>query len=180
MAPSSIPLLEVDDDDGFDWEAAVQAIDVACLANITEKPSTSIYNPQNNSDPVRKMHRKGKNDVRFSSVSSTRQSTLDKFIGLSSGNSKKPVENSEFSDGSRRNVSNDDDIVDKNGGNVAECEYIEMLNGFVNIDPEAAKTWIYPDFRMARALPEDVDGMARPRLGQRRFGVRRRLVAAGR
>ncbi|KAL3643016.1 hypothetical protein CASFOL_013831 [Castilleja foliolosa] len=92
------------------------------------------------------MQRKGKNDVRFSSVSSTRQSTLDKFIGLSSGNSKKPVENSEFSNGSRRNVSNDDDIVDKNGGNVAECEYIEMLNGFVNIDPEAAKTWIYPGF----------------------------------
>ncbi|KAL3641437.1 hypothetical protein CASFOL_016405 [Castilleja foliolosa] len=144
MAPSSIPLLEVDDDDGFDWEAAVQAIDVACLANITEKPSTSIYNPQNNLDPVREMQRKGKNDVKFNSVSSTRQSTLDKFIGISSGNSKKPVENLEFSNGSRRNVSNDDDIVDKNGGNVAECEYIEMLNGFVNIDPEAAKTWIYP------------------------------------
>ncbi|GFP81410.1 fanconi anemia group m protein homolog [Phtheirospermum japonicum] len=152
MASSSVPLLAIDDDDGFDWEAAVQAIDVACLANVAEKPTTSIsnfnssfnHNPQNYLDPVREMQSKGKNDVKFSSVSSTRQSTLDKFVGLSSGNSKKPMGNSEFPNGSRRNVSNDDVIVDKNGGNVAEGEYIEMLNGFVNIDPEAAKTWIYP------------------------------------
>ncbi|GFP97526.1 dolichyl-diphosphooligosaccharide--protein glycosyltransferase 48 kDa subunit [Phtheirospermum japonicum] len=51
--------------------------------------------------------------------------------------------NSEFPNGSCRNVSNDDVIVDKNGGDVAECEYIEMLNGFVNILPRLGITQFF-------------------------------------
>ncbi|KAL6525255.1 hypothetical protein OROMI_030848 [Orobanche minor] len=144
----------IDDDDDFDWEAAVEAIDVACCQAIAAgKPPTTISNFNSSSnkrnaqdyylDPVREGQKRGNFDLKHGSFSSTRQSTLDKFIGISSGNSKKPVGKVEFSKGESRNNSNyGEDIVDRNGSRVAECEYNE--NGFVNIDPEAAKSWIYP------------------------------------
>ncbi|KAK6116697.1 hypothetical protein DH2020_049579 [Rehmannia glutinosa] len=147
MASSSTRLHIIDDEDEFDWEAAVRAIDVACQATADEK-STSISNfnssfncnPQNFLDPAQGVQKKG----RFDAVSSTRQTTLDKFIGVSSSISKKSVEKAELSNGLRSNNSSGNNIVYNNGGGVAECEDIEMLNGFMKIDPEAAKTWIYP------------------------------------
>ncbi|KAL7118213.1 hypothetical protein ACP275_03G121300 [Erythranthe tilingii] len=143
MASISTHLHIVDDDDEFDWEAAVQEIDVACQATNAEKPtSVSDFNRDSeiNSNPVQEVQKKKKFDSNFSSVSSTRQSTLDRFVGFSSS-SKKSVEKVEFSNGFFGNTSNGDSIGHKN---VVGCEDTEMLDEFVKIDAEAAKTWIYP------------------------------------
>ncbi|KAL6492806.1 hypothetical protein OROGR_032565 [Orobanche gracilis] len=151
---SGSTLQAIDDDDDFDWEAAVEAIDVACCQAIAaEKPPTSISNFNSSSnnrnpqdyylDPVREGQKRGNFDLKHGSFSSTRQSTLDKFIGVSSGNSKKPVGKVEVSKGvSQNNCNYAEDIVHRNGKGVAECEYNE--NGCVKIDHEAAKSWIYP------------------------------------
>ncbi|KAL9173437.1 hypothetical protein ABFS82_03G114100 [Erythranthe guttata] len=143
MASISTHLHIVDDDDEFDWEAAVQEIDVACQATNAEKPTfISNFNcgSEIKSNPVQEVQKKRKFDSNFSSVSSTRQSTLDRFVGFSSS-SKKSVQKVEFSNGFFGNTSNSDSIGHKN---VVGCEDTEMLDEFVKIDAEAAKTWIYP------------------------------------
>ncbi|KAI3464359.1 hypothetical protein Pfo_021022 [Paulownia fortunei] len=151
MASSSSPLHIIDDDDEFDWEAAVQEIDVACRTTAAEKPTSisnfnySFYcNPPIDLNPVQEMHKKEKNDANINSVSSTKQSTLDRFIGFSSSYSKKSLGKAEFSNGLRGNNSNGNNTGDKNRNGVTGWEDTEMLDGFVKIDVEAAKTWIYP------------------------------------
>ncbi|KAL0351339.1 UNVERIFIED_CONTAM: DEAD-box ATP-dependent RNA helicase FANCM [Sesamum calycinum] len=148
MASSSTSLHVIDDDDEFDWEAAAQEIDVACQATAAEKP-TSISNISSNLKcnleyPPQEMRKKGKIDVNFNSLSSTRQSTLDRFIGVSSSNSGKFMGKVEFSKPVDGNNGNNNIIDDKDDGSGAEFEDVEMLNGFVKIDTGAAKTWIYP------------------------------------
>ncbi|KAL0326353.1 UNVERIFIED_CONTAM: DEAD-box ATP-dependent RNA helicase FANCM [Sesamum radiatum] len=148
MAYSSNSLHVIDDDDEFDWEAAAQEIDVACQATAAEKP-TSISNISSNLKcnlecPPQEMRKKGKIDVNFNSLSSTRQSTLDRFIGVSSSNSGKFMGKVEFSKPVDGNNGNSNIIDDKDDGSGAEFEDVEMLNGFVKIDTGAAKTWIYP------------------------------------
>ncbi|KAL2520154.1 DEAD/DEAH box RNA helicase family protein [Forsythia ovata] len=151
MASTSAPLHIIDDDDEFDWEAAVREIDVACqnTANGTSTNKSTISNSKFefdsnaniNSSPVQEIPKEGKPTWKFSSSSSssTRQSTLDKFIGIVSNNSNK----SDFQDRFGKNNSNANNNGDDMKG-VAECSGIEMLNGCIQIDPEAAKTWIYP------------------------------------
>lgn len=90
----------------FDWEAAVHEIDVAC--ENTNKSSASSL-------PIDHSHKK---------LGTSRQSTLDKFMGTTSVRTE--------------NQSGRDRNSYKEGGDEgASC---------VKIDPEAAKTWIYPGF----------------------------------
>lgn len=128
---------------GFDWEAAVQEIDLAC-SNLP--PTTTVENPTSNSsklncnvgvasNPSTSVHKKGNLNAGFASFpSTTKQSTLDRFIGNSGSKPQEEVgvySNINYNDGNG------------NGG-VVECEGVEAPNEFVKIDPEAAKTWIYP------------------------------------
>nr|XP_017237619.1 PREDICTED: Fanconi anemia group M protein homolog isoform X2 [Daucus carota subsp. sativus] len=73
MASSSTIQIIDDDDDDFDWEAAVEAIDTACHTTV---------NPVSNSNPIHKPP-----------PVNTKQSTLDKFIG---NRNPKPLPNSAF------------------------------------------------------------------------------------
>lgn len=132
-------------------------IDVACLATTAEKltsTSTSKFFPSFSCEqemvlnPAQEMRKNGKFDFKSISVSSTRQTTLDRFIGVSSSDSRKLVEKAECSNGLQVNNRNGIGIGidDKNSGGVADCDDIEMFNGFAKIDPEAAKSWIYPGY----------------------------------
>ncbi|XP_074371460.1 LOW QUALITY PROTEIN: DEAD-box ATP-dependent RNA helicase FANCM-like [Apium graveolens] len=95
----------IDDDDDFDWDAAVEAIDVACQ---------TTSNPSSNNNAVHKP------------PISTKQSTLDKFIGI---RTPKP-QLDDFSNVSYSSY---------------RCSVVEESdNNRIRIDPEAAKTWIYP------------------------------------
>ncbi|KAM7507593.1 hypothetical protein LguiA_018046 [Lonicera macranthoides] len=99
------PLQRVDEDDEeFDWEAAVHEIDVAC--ENTNKSSASSF-------PIDHSHKK---------LGTSRQSTLDKFMRTTSVRT-------ENQSGRDRNSYKEE------GDEGASC---------VKIDPEAAKTWIYP------------------------------------
>lgn len=91
--------------------------------------------------PVQEISRNGKPGLKFGSSSAARQSTLDKFVVIPSNNSSKL----KFTDGFHGNNSNSNNDGDEING-VAECYDIETLNGCLQIDPEAAKTWIYPGF----------------------------------
>lgn len=131
----------------------MQEIDVACLATAAQNPtSTSKFIPSFSCEqemvynPAQEMRKKGNFDIKSNSVSSTRQTTLDRFIGVSSSDSRKLVGKVECSNGLQGNNRNGVGIGDKNGGGVADFEDNEMLNGFVQIDPEAAKSWIYPGY----------------------------------
>ncbi|KDO83873.1 hypothetical protein CISIN_1g037446mg, partial [Citrus sinensis] len=105
MAANKIPIeINGDDDDEFDWEAAVREIDTACQSS---KPSTSN---STNFNLCSKANKK---------PSTCKQSTLDKFFG---NLGPKPQGTEEFNEGS----SFDESL----------CH--------VQIDAEAAKTWIYP------------------------------------
>ncbi|KAH9692064.1 DEAD-box ATP-dependent RNA helicase FANCM [Citrus sinensis] len=105
MAANKIPIeINGDDDDEFDWEAAVREIDTACQSS---KPSTSN---STNFNLCSKANKK---------PSTSKQSTLDKFFG---NVGPKPQGTEEFNEGS----SFDESL----------CH--------VQIDAEAAKTWIYP------------------------------------
>lgn len=122
-------------------------IDVACQATAAEKP-TAIPNLSSKQEmvmnPDQEMRERGKFDVNSGSVSSTRQTTLDRFVGFSSLNSRKSEEKARVSSGLCVNNSIGSNVRDKYVGGVAECEESEKLNSFVKIDLEAAKTWIYP------------------------------------
>ncbi|XP_022718257.1 DEAD-box ATP-dependent RNA helicase FANCM [Durio zibethinus] len=109
---SNIPLHVIDEDDGdqdeFDWEAAVREIDKAC----ENANSSSHFAP---SPPL----------PQFSKKNTSRQSTLDRFIGKV---------------GPRLSYDNHRTIeVEVDVGVEAE----ERVSP-VHIDADAAKTWIYP------------------------------------
>ncbi|GMP47824.1 hypothetical protein CsSME_00015397 [Camellia sinensis var. sinensis] len=117
----------IDDEDEFDWEAAVREIDFACQA--TTNPFTS--NPIHHHHPLHQLSTKPplttnipySNNTHIKSLPS-RQSTLDKFIRKPGPSA--PPEN--------RNVG-DIDPNKYEGSEGVSC---------LNIDAEAAKTWIYP------------------------------------
>ncbi|XP_073275949.1 DEAD-box ATP-dependent RNA helicase FANCM isoform X2 [Primulina huaijiensis] len=140
MGYTSHPLNVTDNDDEFDWEAAVRDIDVACEATAPEKltpvNSSSVAHIYFKSNPVQETCRKGEC---IATISSTRQTTLDKFIGVSASNLMQSMEKAEFS-----NIVSYGDVTGDNNRVVSECEDIEMSSTFVKIDPEAAKTWVYP------------------------------------
>ncbi|XP_049937109.1 uncharacterized protein LOC116266800 isoform X3 [Nymphaea colorata] len=106
----------------FDWEAAVKEIDDACervaLASIADEPVRSVASENQDGN-----FRDGKFPFFYRPKSSNgaRQSTLDGFVG----SSKKFGDGPESS--SRATMAVDD------GENL-----------YVSIDPETAKTWIYP------------------------------------
>ncbi|KAL1213502.1 DEAD-box ATP-dependent RNA helicase FANCM [Cardamine amara subsp. amara] len=79
---SEVPIELVEEDEEFDWEAAVKEIDLACQK--TSIASSSYFTPCAN-PPVTKPPAK-------------RQSTLDKFIGRTERNKPPPPENQVVSD----------------------------------------------------------------------------------
>uniref|UniRef100_A0A803M4Z6 Fanconi anemia group M protein n=1 Tax=Chenopodium quinoa TaxID=63459 RepID=A0A803M4Z6_CHEQI len=123
MASSSVKVIIDDDEEDFDWEAAVREIDVACQSNAAKtletppppQPSNVTFGGNN----LWKNHQ-------FNKVqNNSRQLTLDRFI--SNGSSKSGVEN---------------EIECR-----VEDEQIRVQERacYVDVDLEAAKTWIYPD-----------------------------------
>ncbi|KAK9270011.1 hypothetical protein L1049_025584 [Liquidambar formosana] len=114
---STIPVEIIDDDDGFDWEAAVREIDVACQAT---KPSTSRPVEFSHSVPADPIPCSKNNKRPLTS----RQPTLDNFVGRAG---LRP-----FTENRAVRDSGQDEIE---GDERACC---------IDIDSEAAKTWIYP------------------------------------
>uniref|UniRef100_A0A2N9HDI2 Helicase ATP-binding domain-containing protein n=1 Tax=Fagus sylvatica TaxID=28930 RepID=A0A2N9HDI2_FAGSY len=115
-------IIDEDDDDGFDWEAAVKEIDVAChaataTATATTKPSSSTS------------HFAPPETPKFPSSSNTnkhsRQSTLHNFI------SKAAPPRPQYQAPNLVKINQDH----FDGGYGISC---------IDIDSEAAKTWIYP------------------------------------
>jgi len=105
----------------FDWEAAVREIDDACQA------STSTRQQEPPQQPPAETVGNGHNRKLKETHKNSRQSTLDIFIsnGASKPYSENPVSGCEVSDED-----------EKTKGKERAC--------YVDIDPEAAKTWIYP------------------------------------
>ncbi|XP_077241417.1 DEAD/DEAH box RNA helicase family protein isoform X2 [Tasmannia lanceolata] len=114
----------VDDDDEFDWEAAVKEIDVACQSVASTSNREGF---DNNLIPYESLEGNGScpNLKKFVNV---RQSTLDRFV-------QTDQKRGGFQESSHRNgsVSHRGDI--DNLGEETICN---------NIDLEAAQTWIYP------------------------------------
>ncbi|XP_027768882.1 DEAD-box ATP-dependent RNA helicase FANCM isoform X2 [Solanum pennellii] len=117
------PLYIVDDDDDeFDWDSAVKEIDEATA--ISNRPSSShIASTSHSNQQIKETHK-----YPFAS-SSSRQSTLDKFIQNSTKNAEK----------SSREQENRNGFGARNGN-----EGESYGPSYVEIDPEAAKTWIFP------------------------------------
>nr|XP_043613922.1 DEAD-box ATP-dependent RNA helicase FANCM [Erigeron canadensis] len=125
---AAIPM--IDEFDDFDWEAAVKEIDEACnkatASNITSASSNhSVAVPLHNSNsnvfgsyPNSKITNKP--------FSSSRQSTLDRFIG------SKPVNQNPRNDARDAVLCEDNDFNDDDADRV-------------KINPETAKTWLYPE-----------------------------------
>ncbi|KAG6659233.1 hypothetical protein CIPAW_03G019200 [Carya illinoinensis] len=103
-----------EDDDGFDWEAAVREIDVACQ---TAKPCTPRPDQFSHFAPTISNFHYSKNKKR---AVPSRQSTLDKFVAKAGP----PRPRSEEPDQDR--AQGDKGV------------------GYIDIDADAAKTWIYP------------------------------------
>ncbi|KAM3729495.1 hypothetical protein ACB098_12G016800 [Castanea mollissima] len=127
-----------EDDDGFDWEAAVREIDVACATatanvNTNAKPSTSTSEQSSHFAPPE--------TPKFQSCSTSyttnnnnnkkqgRQSTLDKFVSKSG-----PPRPPQYRHQAQYFVEIDRDCFD--GGDELSCG--------IDIDAHAAQTWIYP------------------------------------
>ncbi|XP_062091979.1 DEAD-box ATP-dependent RNA helicase FANCM isoform X2 [Humulus lupulus] len=106
---TSIIHIDDDDDEGFDWDAAVRQIDVAFPSSNLPSTSSGFVHPP----PPDTFENKKRNGA-----SSSRQSTLDKFV-------VKPVSKPQ-----------------PEIHNVVEPGHEKLPN--VQIDAEAAKTWIYP------------------------------------
>ncbi|GFY96863.1 DEAD/DEAH box RNA helicase family protein [Actinidia rufa] len=113
---STIPHNVFDDDDEFDWEAAVREIDVSCEAS-KQSTSNPIHHPlaETNTQSSINTHKKS-----FAS----RQSTLDRFIQKERPGVRLEKEN----------------VWEINQDKVEASEGVSC----VKIDSEAAKTWIYP------------------------------------
>ncbi|KAJ6877882.1 hypothetical protein NC651_030582 [Populus alba x Populus x berolinensis] len=120
---STVPFQIIDDDDEFDWEAAVREIDASCER--ANNPSSTTINQASSSNftpPVNTL-----NNSSYYSCTKTgicKQSTLDKFIGIANPPVNPTVE-------VRHHQGNG--IINSDG---RPC--------CVEIDAEAAKTWIYP------------------------------------
>ncbi|XP_020536105.1 DEAD-box ATP-dependent RNA helicase FANCM isoform X2 [Jatropha curcas] len=122
------------DDDEFDWEAAVREIDVACQS--ANNPSTSLPNnfassSSSHSRPLNGIYKNSNlcftNKI-VKKSGACKQSTLDMFIGKGLGPGPRPG-NSMVDDLNQQ--------VGVEGNDDERASYVE-------IDPEAAKTWIYP------------------------------------
>ncbi|XP_056164138.1 DEAD-box ATP-dependent RNA helicase FANCM isoform X3 [Syzygium oleosum] len=121
---STAPHIVIDDeeDDDFDWDAAVREIDAACESSRPPAASDPFKTPRvalaplGNAELLRVFGKKS-NGV-------ARQSTLDSFVGRSLVRTEPG--NLAIRGGEQARVDCDD---------AASC---------VEIDPEAAKTWIYP------------------------------------
>ncbi|XP_022939321.1 DEAD-box ATP-dependent RNA helicase FANCM isoform X3 [Cucurbita moschata] len=125
MASTSNRKFIVDDDDDFDWEAAVKEIDVACLSGIHSASSRSLY-----SSLLASPHASAENSASFPSPEenekrgTSRQSTLHRFIINPNAKSQKKTPEVEEP--------------------VQDRALVEDSVCLVDIDQEAAKTWIYP------------------------------------
>lgn len=121
MASISNRELTVDDnDDDFDWEAAVKEIDVTCLSGIHSASSHSLHPSDASAETPSSFPFSKENEKRGTS----RQSTLHRFIVNPNA---KP-----------RKISLDVEQP------VEDPSLVEHSVGLVDIDEEAAKTWIYP------------------------------------
>ncbi|CAH8254507.1 unnamed protein product [Arabidopsis lyrata] len=116
---SRVPIETIEEDEEFDWEAAVKEIDLACLktSNASSSSSSSSHFTPLAHPPITGNSTK---------PPAKRQSTLDKFIGRTEHRPENQVVSQ----------SNFDEF--ECGGNDDD------KSPLVGIDPEAAKTWIYP------------------------------------
>ncbi|KAF5184407.1 Atp-dependent dna helicase mph1 [Thalictrum thalictroides] len=136
---SGTPIHHIEDeDDEFDWDAAVREIDVACQGvslsstAITSKTSTfSRHSLQENKNVVSRLKPSG---VGGGVV--CRQSTLDRFVQIKSSVNNHRSSNRGVVEEHRDNLQNGDAV----GGDGNE----KPLVTYCEIDFEAAKTWIYP------------------------------------
>ncbi|KAJ6383682.1 hypothetical protein OIU78_027052 [Salix suchowensis] len=121
---STVPFQVIDDnDDEFDWEAAVREIDFACER--ANKPSFTTINQASSSNftpPANILN----NSTSYSSTKTgtCKQSTLDKFIGKA-----------------RPPVNPTVEVRHHQGNGIINSDERPCC---VEIDAEAAKTWIYP------------------------------------
>ncbi|KAI6691254.1 hypothetical protein NL676_028082 [Syzygium grande] len=121
---STAPHIVIDDeeDDDFDWDAAVREIDAACESSRPPSVSDPFKTPRvalarlGNAEDPRVLGKKS-NGV-------SRQSTLDSFVG-------------------RSLVRTEPGNLAIRGGEQARADCNDAAS-CVEIDPEAAKTWIYP------------------------------------
>lgn len=104
----------------FDWEAAVKEIDVTCLSGIHSASSHSLHPSDASAETPSSFPFSKENEKRGTS----RQSTLHRFIVNPNA---KP-----------RKISLDVEQP------VEDPSLVEHSVGLVDIDEEAAKTWIYP------------------------------------
>ncbi|XP_050937808.1 DEAD-box ATP-dependent RNA helicase FANCM isoform X2 [Cucumis melo] len=112
-----------DDDDDFDWEAAVKEIDVACLSGIHSASSHSLHpSLTESSDATAETPASFPLSEENEKRGTSRQSTLHRFI-MNAKFQKKTMD------------------VEKP---VQDPGLVEDSVGLVDIDEEAAKTWIYP------------------------------------
>ncbi|CAA7024326.1 unnamed protein product [Microthlaspi erraticum] len=119
---SAIPV-EIFEDDGFDWEAAVREIDLVCLQKASNASSSSTHFTPPPPPPIPKPNVTKRPPAK-------RQSTLDSFVGRPEHRPPSPPENQVASDPNFDAFECGDNNNDK-----SPC---------VGIDPETAKTWIYP------------------------------------
>ncbi|EOA39492.1 hypothetical protein CARUB_v10008097mg [Capsella rubella] len=104
---SRVPIETIEEDEDFDWEAAVKEIDLACLkSSIPSSSSSTHFTPL--AKPLAK-----------------RQSTLDRFIGRTE---HKP----------------ENQVASEPNFDEFDCGGNNDMSPLVRIDPETAKTWIYP------------------------------------
>ncbi|CAN1175609.1 DEAD-box ATP-dependent RNA helicase FANCM [Linum perenne] len=128
MASANPLLINAEDDDEFDWEAAVREIDVACQNASTSNSSLNHSRPENRaSNFSNPLVNNGKRPS-----GSCKQLTLDSFIGKA--DPVRQVKKWVVEDTTEGFVGNND-IRAGVSGEGGSC---------VEIDREAAKTWIYP------------------------------------
>ncbi|GLT75317.1 hypothetical protein SLA2020_470510 [Shorea laevis] len=126
---SNVPVDIAEDDEEFDWEEAVRQIDEACQS---AKPSTSSLNYPSSHfvpPPVGENSNGFRPEGERKPGGSSRQSTLDRFMGRVVGPSRPSSEN-------HRKFEDRD----------PECVVVEGDERVpsIDIDAGAAKTWIYP------------------------------------
>lgn len=120
-------IIDDDDDDDFDWEAAARAIDVVYQTQAS-KPSTSLpdqsshFAPPPNNPPIQNSVASISENMK--KPGSSRQTTLDQFIGRAC---PRPQPESR-------------DVQEHN----RDCNEGDGRVSSVQIDTEAAKTWMYP------------------------------------
>ncbi|RZC54191.1 hypothetical protein C5167_013050 [Papaver somniferum] len=133
--PSELIQLDEDDDD-FDWEAAVKEIDIRCQATKASTSHPPPPPPPQRQDFRNEVPQQGKFPQHKGKISGvSKQSTLDRFVQTT--DRKQPqVENRSFS-----HQNEPIHVVENQGGFNEQGE--EVCHS--RVDLEAAKTWIYPD-----------------------------------